>query len=177
MRVLISGLLTANLLCLSNSVMASDDNLHTLGVVSTATVVDYGNGEDSAAGFGINYQRLLARYPHFDVAGAVTYADMTHINLSQLKVRNLDGNLFIGRNLHRHGLHYFAGAGLFTETWSSSGSSRSYNGAQLLAGVGYNFERISVQGWFSIRDASAYALSGSEPNSVGYGVFAVSYRF
>lgn len=65
----------------------------------------------------------------------------------------------IGHGLNRTGWTAYAGPGLYYERWSWSGTLReaeSHYGWQLIAGTGYNWQRVALKIQAAYRDTSSF---------------------
>lgn len=104
---------------------------------------------------------------------------------SRLEASGFDALALAGFNLTAIGFKAYAGAGFFRETWEGRGYEKNFTGPQFSIGLGYNWEKVSVDYMLNFRDTSDYdgmwinTRTGQEAelSSVNSSMFSVSYRF
>lgn len=102
---------------------------------------------------------LSAGYAFTDnvaIKGAFYY--MEHDDFSDLEVTGIDLAVVGGTGLATEGFKIYGGAGFFSEEWEVSGTSgdEKFSGLQLVGGLGYNWEVVSLDFSIGIRDSSDY---------------------
>lgn len=83
---------------------------------------------------------------------------------------------YLGTGLATHGLKAYIGGGYFSDEWELGVVSERYNGLQLSGGLGYNWDHVSLDFIFNIRDASDYEVLDINAAAVS-GSLLLSYRF
>lgn len=70
----------------------------------------------------------------------------------------LEFSLLFGGGLASTGGKWYVGAGYFQEEWENQeiDFDETFSGYHLMAGAGYNWSRVALDGWFSVRDDSDY---------------------
>ena len=76
-----------------------------------------------------------------------------------IDVSGVDLAIVGGRGFASKGIKLYVGAGVFNETWTVSGFSgeEKFSGIQFLAGIGYNWDAVSVDLSVALRGVSDYA--------------------
>ncbi len=80
---------------------------------------------------------------------------LTHEEFENITAEGYDLLLLLGNNFDRIGSKFYIGAGYYTETWSPS--DQDFEGAQFNLGIGYNWNRISLDLVVGIRESSEYS--------------------
>ena len=155
-----------------------------IGLGTYALNLAYGDesmgSDDEFRGFAIS-----AAYAFNDnVAMKGAFYSMDHEDISELEASGLDLAVLAGTGLATQGFKIYGGGGLFNETWEISGVSgdEKFSGFQLVGGLGYNWDVISVDLSVAIRNASDYAdfierFGGTGSITAVTGALTVSARF
>ena len=129
---------------------------------------------------------ISAAYAFNDnVALKGTYYSLEHDDFNELEAKGLDLVVVAGTGLATQGFKIYGGGGFFNETWTVSGFSgdEKFSGFQLVGGLGYNWDVISVDLSLALRKAGDYAdfvgsvVGGSGTVSARTVAFTVSARF
>lgn len=137
-------------------------------------------GDDDFSGFAIS-----ASYAFTDnVAVKGAYYSLEHDDFSEIDVTGLDLAVVAGTGLATHGFKIYGGGGFFKETLEVSGFSgdEDFSGLQLVGGLGYNWDVISLDFSLAIRDADDYtdfinSVGGTGDVTAVAGTLTVSARF
>ena len=101
-----------------------------------------------------------------------------------IDVSGVDLAIVGGGGLASKGIKLYGGVGVFNETWTVSGFSaeEKFSGIQFIAGIGYNWDAVSVDLSVALRGASDYAdflsrLGGTGTVVVPASALTISARF
>lgn len=144
--------------------------LGTYGLILDSDVSGY--KDDEFYGFAISAGYAFT--DHFAVKGA--YYSLEHDDFSDLEAKGIDLAVLAGTGLATEGFKIYGGLGFFSEKWELSGSSfdEKFSGAQLVGGLGYNWEVISIDLSIGIRDSSDYEDFIEDSININTDVTAVS---
>ena len=80
-------------------------------------------------------------------------------------IGGVDGQVLLTTNARNNGFKFYVGGGYFSEKWKNEVTDKedSYNGAEVVFGLGYNFSRVGLDITGAVRPKSAYDADG--PNS------------
>lgn len=135
--------------------------------------------DDEFSGFAINAS--YAFNDHVAVKGA--YYSLEHDDFSEIEAKGLDLAVVGGMGLATEGFKIYGGGGLFNETWEFPRfADEKFSGIQLVGGLGYNWDVVSVDLSVAIRNASDYAdflesIGGTGTVTAVTGALTVSARF
>lgn len=110
---------------------AGDDNLSGLALFGTGVVND-----------NAGVRSVLAFQQHNDYSSV----DSTIFEVTGI----------FGTGLGTEGFKIYGGPGFFNDNWSGPGGDFSASGLHLMFGLGYNWDSVALDGWWSIRDDSDY---------------------
>ncbi len=116
-------------------------------------------GKESLAGNSVAVTVAFARRLAFK--GGVYR--LTHEEFENITAEGYDLLLLLGNNFDRIGSKFYIGAGYYSETWSPG--EQDFEGAQFNLGIGYNWNRISLDLVVGIREPSEYSDFVSSLNS------------
>ncbi len=147
------------------------------GVGSYALVVEAdGYSEDQFAGFSVFGD--YAFNDHFSLRGQ--YYSVEHDDFSELEASGLEANAYFGTGLASNGFKAFIGGGFYSEEMEADGFDENFFGAQISGGIGYNWQKVSLDFTLAIRTAGDYAdmLDEDEDDVVAAsGSLNIAYRF
>lgn len=151
---------------LSPAVMAEQ---HQIGIAGYAVSVDYSLstvGSDDLAGFAGFY--TFAPIKNFAVRTG--YFSMDHATAALIDVTGFDIQLLVSNNFTDPGFRIYGGVGHFREQWGAPFAKLKIRGPQGTVGIGYNFEKVSLDWWVTIRSAGGYdefltAATGIDPGA------------
>ena len=104
------------------------------------------------------------------------YYSLEHDDFKNLEVKGIDLAVVAGIGLATEGFKIYGGAGLFSEKWEVDGFSgnEKFSGAQLVGGLGYNWEYVSLDLSVGIRDNSDYEDFINDSLGINTDIVAVS---
>ena len=151
-----------------------------VGLYQSVVSVDdaqYANDELSGLGFSLGYS--------FSDQFAIraTYFSLEHDDFSEVDSSGYDLVGYVGTGLTSYGFKAYIGGGLFKDKWEVTAFSESFSGLQINGGLGYNWNSVSLDFNFSLRDASDYEnfvndISGDKISaSAVTGMLLMSARF
>lgn len=157
---MIKTLSAAVLILASSSVFAADSDKpkrFSLGLASFATAINYTSAyiteDDAFAGPALFGTFALSN----GAAVRLTVAEQGHQDYSNLDLSAVEFSLLLGGGLQNKGAKIYASLGAFSETLSNtSGYEVDFSGLMLGAGIGYNWDVMSVEFWVNLRDSSDY---------------------
>lgn len=130
------------------------------------TDIDYDGTE-----YGANYSGLNLAYQHnatknFALYGALNTGKMSSYVVDGTeydlpsgadpeKYRSFEFDALLSTNTYE-GWQFYAGLGLYSEKFSSSYDSISYNGTNIIFGMGYSWENLQTQFRIAINNSSDY---------------------
>lgn len=179
MRILTS-LFSIGLLSLSAAAIAEEERNFSVGVTTSGlTLATDGFEDDEASGLGVTASAYFQDTGRFQLGGRATLAFMEHDDLSGLDVTTFDASLLWGQGFNAEGFKWYLSGGIFNDKWSYdvTSFSENFNGLQLGGGIGYNWDRIALDGWLTARNTSSYKFYDLTPESVITGGISLSYRF
>ncbi|MDH5692383.1 MAG: porin family protein [Gammaproteobacteria bacterium] len=81
----------------------------------------------------------------------------------ELKARGQELQLLIGNNLDRKGFRVYIGLGTFSESWEIAGTPHDrFSGSQFTFGLGYNWQKVTLEYSTAVRGNTGYQKSFSE---------------
>ena len=108
---------------------------------------------------------------------------LEHDDFSEINDNGFEIQVLFGNNFDLAGFKIYGGVGFFSETWEYSNFSEDFSGLQLSGGLGYNWKRVALDYWFSIRQADDYeafiedAIGESIEMAAVSGCLLLSFRF
>lgn len=126
-----------------------------VGIGTYALTVDAdvdGYGEDDYSGFTLSTAYAFSD----DIGLRVQYYDMEHDDLSSLEVSGFDANVFYGTGLLNEGFKAYIGGGFYTESHEIESFDEDVSGMQISGGLGYNWEKVSLELALNIRSTGDY---------------------
>lgn len=101
-------------------------------------------------------------------------------NNSSLEISGVEINSFWGTNLDNYGFKWYVGAGYYSETLEYQNGDKDNSGLQLFAGLGHNWERISIDLSIAYRNESEYHYVNDRigiATSISITSLIISYRY
>jgi len=96
-------------------------------------------------------------------------------------IGGVDGQMLLTTNARNNGFKFYVGGGYFSEKWKNEVTDKeeSYNGAEVIFGLGYNFSRIGLDITGAVRPKSAYDADGSDDPDLLFvtGSLRLTYRY
>jgi len=137
--------------------VAQQEKKFSIGLGTYSLILDHdssGTKDDKFYGAALNAGYAFT--DNFAIKGAYYY--MEHDDFSDLEVEGIDLAVVAGTGLATEGFKIYGGVGLFSEKWKVKGLSgnEKFSGAQLVGGLGYNWEVVSLDFSVGIRDSSDY---------------------
>lgn len=136
----------------------------------TDTDTTYGGG-------ALTYQYGLNDH----IALRVNLYSAKHEDFDDLTIGGLDGQLLLTTNARDNGFKFYVGGGYFSEKWKNDINNKedSYNGGEVVFGLGYNFSRVGVDITGAVRPKSAYDADGANDPDLLFvtGSLRVTYRY
>jgi len=108
---------------------------------------------------------------------------LKHNDYSEIDNNGFEMQVLFGNNFDLVGFKIYGGIGFFSETWEYYYVSQDFSGFQLSGGLGYNWKRIALEYWFSIRQADDYeafiedTVGESMEMAAVSGCLLLSFRF
>jgi len=147
------------LLCLSTfslGVNAQDKPSFSVGIssfsVSQDVTYSFGEGELNYGGF----QLLGAVSLNDNVQAQIAFYNVSEDDASDLKLSGNTIRMNFGKGFQNEGFKAYGTIGLFNEKIKVPGASEDVSGLEFGAAIGYNFEAVSVDYGFTIRNSSDY---------------------
>lgn len=185
------AILVTAITCAASPTFAADaekEKHFSVGIASFATVV---NVEAYAYnGYNLYYVDEDLEFSGFSIFGTaaindnvgfrLAYADQSNDDDSDFELTAIEGSLIAGTGLTTTGFKAYGSAGFFNESLEVKGLSgeEDFNGLMLGAGIGYNWNPVSLEFWFHVRDASDYEDSFGDAEVVAVsGGLGLSARF
>ena len=159
--LLISSLILAGFF--SYSANAEENMTFSAGASTFAEIQNFSN----SSGYENEYS-----FKGLQAIGSVNFNDNAQLMMtiysakedeySFLKVSGNTLRINLGKGFQKKGLKAYGSLGLFRETLENTNSDfkEKVSGFELGAAIGYNFEVVSVDWGFTIRDSSAYEKEG-----------------
>ncbi len=173
-------LISCTLLFFTNAQAGEEEKKFSIGLGTYGFTVDY---TDSAyvnrefSGLAIN--ATFAANDNIGVKGAIysLEADNDDYNVYDgTESSGYDLTLIAGTGLATEGFKIYGGIGVFNDTWSKPGYYDSeFSGLQFVGGLGYNWEVISLEFSFGVREADEYNINTDVAAAVSAGLI-VSVR-
>ncbi|MDH5692382.1 MAG: hypothetical protein OEZ47_04700 [Gammaproteobacteria bacterium] len=116
------------------------------------TSMDFAGG---AFWFGYAFTKYIAaRAALYSASNTKFIGEGADIDLA---VSGRELQLLLGNNLDRKGFRIYLGLGRFSESWEDGGNQvESFNGSEYVFGLGYNFDRFTIEFTAAARDAAPY---------------------
>lgn len=151
-----------------------------IGATSYATVISDGSSTNQEL-FGGG---LIATYAFSDRwAARLNVGALSHDSFDNVDSETAELAILLGRGLSQTGFKFYLGGGLYQDKWSvkNSSASETFSGTMLTGGLGYNWSRISLEFWLSLRKSSEYdsirIYNHNTSDAAVSGGWAVSLRF
>jgi len=164
--------LTLLLPLVSSLSFAQDKVTYSAGVSSFASIqnASYSDGNETEYTFG-GLQFLAGANFNDNVQAQISFYNASEADISELKISGMTIKANLGKGFQTKGLKAYGTIGLFNEKLeiSSSNYEEKVNGLEYGAVIGYNFDRISIDWGFTIRDSSDYetdAVFGSSTDVI-----------
>jgi len=99
------------------------------------------------------------------IALRVNFYGAKQEDFDNLTIGGVDGQILLTTNARNNGFKFYVGGGYFSEKWKNETTDKeeSYNGGEVIFGLGYNFSRVGLDITGAVRPKSAYDADG--PNS------------
>ena len=182
MKFFPSAITLAVLACTSATVSAEEVKFSLGGgIYNTTHEFDLNYKEQEFSGIGLTATAAFSNHLGARINLFATENDKN----SRWEASGFDVLALAGFNLTAIGFKAYAGAGFFRETWEDRGYEESVTGPQFSVGLGYNWNKVSVDYMLNFRDTSDYdgmwvnIRTGQEAelSSVNSSMLSVSYRF
>lgn len=182
--LLLTSLTITSILTFSASSYAENSNAIKkwgVGVGIAALVLDSEKNRD----FKFSGGALTATYFVSDnVAIKSQYYALNHSTYRGVKISGgglsgIDISAYYGTGLTTKGFKMYLGGGLYNETIKFSGKDASFNGVQIVGGIGYNWDTISLDMTLSARSTGDYedTLTALGEISTSSSDLILTYRF
>ena len=179
-KTILVSILTTTLTSFNVQAEEQQEKRFSVGIGTYALNLAY---SDDAMGADDEFSGLAisAAYAFTDnVAVKGALYSMEHDDISGLDASGLDLVVVGGTGLATHGFKIYGGGGIFNETWEFAGyQDEKFSGIQLVGGLGYNWDVVSVDLSIAIRDSDDYAdfIPGTGEITAVSGGLTVSARF
>ena len=161
-------LISCTLLFFTNAQAGEEEKKFSIGLGTYGFTLTYSNQQfldDEFGGFAIN--AAYAVNDNVAIKGALFSLEYDFPGID-VESDGYDLAIVAGTGLATEGFKIYGGLGIFNDTWSSPGFYDSeFSGLQLVGGLGYNWEAISLDLSFGVRDADEYSSSVSTAVSAG----------
>lgn len=149
-----------------------------IGIADYAVKVSYSapgaiGVDDDFTGIGIFVTHAIS--DNFALRGG--YYFLNHDEYSDVDAKGIDLLAYYGTGFATDGFKAYIGGGFFSEKLEGSIASETFGGIQINGGLGYNWERVSLDLSLGIRDASDYEDFVSDVNGISVSARALSGSF
>lgn len=167
--------IAASLLALASLPAAAQDIKFSLGGGIYNSTQEFDRYADDEFG-GLALTATAAINNH--VGAQVNFYSAEHDKYSTWEASGYDLLVLGGINLIENGFKAYVSAGFFREEWEEYGFKETFSGPQFGLGVGYNWEKVSVDLSLNFRDSSDYDdFWVPDTSSVTSSLLSASYRF
>jgi hypothetical protein len=191
---LIRALVIALLVSASNPALSNEsrkESNFSVGIASFATSLQYDTYyggyygdyygsyyDDDEANFG-GYAIYGTAAINNHVAFRLTWAMQSHEDFSELDLNAIEIHLLAGTGLLRRGFKVYGSLGYFSESLEDSEfrEKERFSGFMLGAGLGYDWNPISLELWVNLRDARDYEDFLDTGVSAASGGLGLAVRF
>lgn len=123
------------------------------GVYRNVIVFDESSvGDDELTGMALTFAYAVS--DNFALRG--TYFSLEHDDFSDIESTGLDLLAYFGTGLATQGFKVYGGGGFFKDKWELGPFSKTFDGLQLNAGLGYNWNAVSLDLVVGLRDSGDY---------------------
>jgi len=149
-------LISCTLLFFTTAQAGEEEKKFSIGLGTYGFTLSYDNYfmlDDEFSGLAMHAS--FAINDNVAVRGAIY--SLEHDDFSALESSGYDLTLVAGTGLATEGFKIYGGIGMFSDAWEVSGFEFiDFSGLQLVGGIGYNWEVVSVDLSVGIRDSDEY---------------------
>jgi len=148
-----------------------------VGIGSFAVVID-GNGSNRDEFGGLGLSTTFTFNDNFAIQ-AQHYSLENDVE-NDIEISGYEASAYVGNNLKSEGFKTYGGVGFYSEKMEYRRFSESFTGAHLSGGLGYNWERLSLDFTLSLRTVGDYAdFSDEEREDITAlsGALIAAFRF
>jgi len=112
-----------------------------------------------------------------NIAFRGTVFSLTDDDFPDIDSSGVDIMALFGSGFTAQGFNGYLGAGIFIDSWRNSNANQNFDGIQLNGGIGYNWEALSLNLLFGLRESGEYDNQGNSFTAVVSTSFNLSVRF
>jgi len=112
-----------------------------------------------------------------NIAFRGSFFSLTDDDFPDVDSSGVDIIALFGSGFTTQGFNGYLGAGIFIDRWKNANENQHLDGTQLNAGIGYNWEALSLNLLFGLRESGEYDNQGNSFTAVVSSSFSLSVRF